>query len=467
MPMENAFRPTGLDGVEYKPWGAHFCLFYETRDDLLDLLVPYFKAGLEHHELCLCVASEPFLAEDAERAFCEAVPNFQQHLARGQIEIVSHRHWYLQDGHFDPARVRQGWIDKLHHGLARGFVGLRIAANVSWLERQDWDCFADYEAKVDEVLGNLPILGACAYSLTRCSSAEILDVVRHHQFALARRHGVWERLDGPELQRAHEEIRILYADLERRVQERTAELAAANAQLKKEIAERNQVEAVLRETRDRLQHLSRRLLEVQEEERNHLARELHDEFGQLLAAVTLHLHAAKAAAGAAAPSHLQECSALLQRAGAQLRSLTLELRPAMLETAGLEAALRWLAEQNQQQTGIDTQVVGHLNAVSGDLAIACYRVVQEALTNIVRHGQAQHVWIELNQSASVLVLVVRDDGVGFDAARTLKQAAGQGRLGLLGMRERVQILGGSLEVDSEPGRGTRLRVSFPLAEAGE
>jgi two-component system sensor histidine kinase UhpB len=97
------------------------------------------------------------------------------------------------------------------------------------------------------------------------------------------------------------------------------------------------------------------------------------------------------------------------------------------------------------------------------LGIACFRVAQEALTNVVRHATAQHVWIELSQSASLLELVVRDDGVGFAVAPTQEQAASRGSLGLLGMKERVEILGGSLDVESAPGRGTRIRACFPLA----
>jgi PAS domain S-box-containing protein len=232
-----------------------------------------------------------------------------------------------------------------------------------------------------------------------------------------------------------------------------------------DIEDRKRAEEASRESAHRLRHLNRRLLEVQEEERRHLARELHDEFGQLLAGITLHLLAAKRVAGEAAQVRLEECIALLQRACEEVRNLALELRPTMLEIAGLEAALRWLAGQHQQQTGIATQVVGHLNGVPGDLAIACFRVVQEALTNVVRHARAQHVWIELSGRESELLLVVRDDGVGFDVDRTLGQAEAPQRLGLLGMRERVELFGGDLEVDSAPQRGTRIRARFPLAEA--
>jgi two-component system sensor histidine kinase UhpB len=104
-------------------------------------------------------------------------------------------------------------------------------------------------------------------------------------------------------------------------------------------------------------------------------------------------------------------------------------------------------------------------ALSPELAIACFRVVQEALTNVVRHAAARHVWIELSRSESTLELVVRDDGVGFDVVTTREQTAGRRGLGLLGMAERVQLLGGTLQVASERSRGTRIRASFPLSEA--
>jgi PAS domain S-box-containing protein len=254
------------------------------------------------------------------------------------------------------------------------------------------------------------------------------------------------------------------------IQNSTAPIRDAEGQivgaviLNEDVTERVRAEEALKESACRLQHLSRRLLAVQEEERRHLARELHDEFGQLLATVTLHLQAARSLAGSAAQPSLNEGMALLQRAGAQVRSLALELRPMQLETAGLDATLRWLAAQHERRTGIVTAVAGHVTDLSGEVAIACFRVVQEALTNVVRHAAAQRVSVELSQSERLLGVVIRDDGVGFDVPSMLERAAGGSHLGLAGMRERVEILGGHLAIDSRPGHGTHIRVAFPLPE---
>jgi two-component system sensor histidine kinase UhpB len=248
---------------------------------------------------------------------------------------------------------------------------------------------------------------------------------------------------------------------------RSAEGAIVGAVIVNEdVTARMRADRVLHDSAKRLQTLSRRLLEVQEHERRYLSRELHDEFGQILGTIMVHLQAAKGVAGAALQSRLEECISLLQSAGAKVRSLALNLRPRMLETEGLEGTLRWLAEQHQQHTGIPTQFSGHLGEVSADLAIACFRVVQEALTNVARHARARHVWISATQNHGRVDLFIRDDGLGFDVEGTLEQTTGSGHLGLLGMKDRVDILGGEFQVESRPGHGTRIRVSIPLAQPG-
>ena len=243
--MDANLRPSGIEGLGDMSWGTHFCLFYETKEDLLDFFIPFFRAGLEHQEFCLCVASEPLIAEEAERAMRQAIPDFERYVAEGQLEITPHRDWYLKDGYFDEQGVLQGWIDRLDRALAKGFSGVRFAANFL-LEKPDWESFVRFEAKLEDTLHGLQIEGLCAYSLNRYSAANMLDVIRHHQFTLARRDRTWEPLESAQLKRAHDEVLKLNAELEQRVTQRTAELAAANEQLRREIDERNKSETRLK-----------------------------------------------------------------------------------------------------------------------------------------------------------------------------------------------------------------------------
>jgi len=200
-------RKTGIDIVGNAPWGTHFCQFYQTKQDLIDILVPYFKAGLENNEFCMWVTSEPLSEEEAKKAMRKAVPNFDQHLRSGQIEIVPHTEWYLKDGAFDLQRVLNTWIDKLSFALTKGYDGMRVTGNTAWLEKRDWRNFTDYEEEINNVIGKYKMMVICTYSLDKCEASEIIDVVKNHQFALIRREGEWALIESSERKRAEEALR--------------------------------------------------------------------------------------------------------------------------------------------------------------------------------------------------------------------------------------------------------------------
>jgi PAS domain S-box-containing protein len=204
---KHMLRKSGIEVVGDVPWGAHFCLFYETKEDLIDVLAPCFKAGLENNEFCMWVTSEPLTEEEAKNAMRKVVPNFDRYLKRGQMEIVSHSKWYLKDGAFNLQRVLDGWIDKLNQALDKGYDGIRVTGNTAWLEKRDWKNFTDYEEKVNSAIGKHRIMAICTYSLARCGALEIVDVISNHQFALIRREGEWEIIESFERKQTEEALR--------------------------------------------------------------------------------------------------------------------------------------------------------------------------------------------------------------------------------------------------------------------
>src|SRR5882757_901217 len=243
--MTTEMRKTGVDVVGDIPWGTHFCLFYETRADLLETLVSYCKAGLENQEFCLWVVAEPLTGEDARHALKRAVPDLDQYLADQSIEIVAAREWYLQDGTFDLKRVISGWNEKLARASARGYAGVRVTGDTAWLEKKDWKDFCEYEESLNQAVANQRLAVLCTYPLAACGAAEILDVVRTHQFAVTKRRGTWDVIETAGHKQAKAEIKRLNKELEQRVVERTSQLTDVNTELTKEVLERQRAEEAL------------------------------------------------------------------------------------------------------------------------------------------------------------------------------------------------------------------------------
>ena len=221
----------------------------------------------------------------------------------------------------------------------------------------------------------------------------------------------------------------------------------------------------IRAGRQRLYMLSQQLLEVQESERRHIARELHDEIGQALTAVKVNLQSAQRLNhDALIDPHIQESIGIVERTLQQVRDLSLDLRPSLLDDLGIVAALRWYINRQARRAGFEAELVQDIGdmRLQSDLETTCFRVVQEAITNVVRHAQAQHVRVELRGFEDSLELIIRDDGVGFDVDAVIERAAGDLSLGLLGMHERVQLTGGRIDIQSDPKQGTEIHACFPL-----
>ena len=242
-------RKTGIHVVGDMFWGTHFCLFYETKADLLEALASYCKAGLESQEFCLWVVAPPVTVEDALQALKRAVPGFDRYTADSSIEIVSARDWYLHDdGSFDLKRVIAGWNQKLMQAATKGYAGVRVTGDTAWVEKQYWKDFCEYEDALNEAVANLRLAALCTYPLAAYGAAEILDVVRTHQFAVTNRRGSWDVIETVGYKHAKAEIKRLNEELEQRVIERTSQLVALNEELTREILERQRAEEGLQKS---------------------------------------------------------------------------------------------------------------------------------------------------------------------------------------------------------------------------
>jgi PAS domain S-box-containing protein len=225
----------------------------------------------------------------------------------------------------------------------------------------------------------------------------------------------------------------------------------------------------LRAGRERQKALARRLLTAQEEERRRLAVELHDELGQILTAVKINLGSLERLSGASpSPSHLREAIGSVDRAMQSVRDLALDLRPSVLDDLGLPAALRWYVDRFARDANVEAHLaIDVVLRLEPELETACFRVAQEALTNVARHARARHVWLSLHLAREGLELSVRDDGMGFDVGAARERAGAGGSIGLLGMQERVSLLRGDFEVRRAPEGGAEIWARFAIGDRGQ
>jgi DNA-binding CsgD family transcriptional regulator len=194
--MSTALRNTGLSILGKVPWGTHLCLFQETKDDLLETLVPYFKAGLERNEFCIWAVSEPLTEEEARIALSREIPAERQ--LETSVEILPGHQWYLKEGGADPKKITSGWHEKLRGALAKGFDGIRVSGNAFWLGTKYWKDFAEYERELGGALAGRPMIVLCTYPLPESRAADVLDVARAHEVTAARRNGHWEFIETAE-----------------------------------------------------------------------------------------------------------------------------------------------------------------------------------------------------------------------------------------------------------------------------
>lgn len=226
---------------------------------------------------------------------------------------------------------------------------------------------------------------------------------------------------------------------------------------------KHEAETRLRNTTRQLKALSSRVLEVQESERRHVAIELHDELGQSLTAIKINLQLSQRLKDQALTDITQENIRIVEDALKQVRHLATNLRPSMLDDLGLVAALQWITDHSASRSGftVSFHYVRAQPRLAADIETACFRIVQEALTNITRHAQAKRVEIQLDREHDRVVLRITDDGCGFNLDEMRARALAGDSIGVLGMQERATLIGGELTIESSPGKGSVVQLTAP------
>jgi PAS domain S-box-containing protein len=351
-------------------------------------------------------------------------------------------------------RALQDEIEQIKQRLRAVFD---LAPVAIWIADGDHIVFANLAAaRLFGAESDAALLGRSIYELLHAES----HVALHQQIAAALRgepdvttvQGRLARRDGQS-----REVEIALAALPDHGRT-TVQLVIAD------VTQRRREAGEVEQSRHLLRRLSASVVEAREEERRRIARELHDELGQRLTALKMELSGLAASKRVDADDpRLAGMLGMLDETVASVRRIAADLRPLMLDDLGLNAAIEWLADSASRRLGIAIHVqLGETEpSLDERVAIAVYRMVQEALTNVARHARATRVEIALAQRGDELLLEVRDDGIGFPE-RALQR---EGSFGLVGMRERAQMLGGHLEVDNPPGGGGRVCVRVPLARA--
>ncbi len=195
-------RDSGIGALGKVEWGAHVCMFYNDERESLEIVAPYFAAGLKGNEFCMWVTSKPLTAADAKAALQNFVPDLDDRIRAGQMEIMDSSEWYTKHGRFNADTIMKAWVEKLEGAIKKGFAGLRLCGYTSWLAAEDWEAFIKYEDDVGDIIEPSKVLALCSYPLAKCDARRVIDVVSNHHFAVIKKGRDWTLIQNAERAKA-------------------------------------------------------------------------------------------------------------------------------------------------------------------------------------------------------------------------------------------------------------------------
>ena len=442
---------TDLERLIDEEQGYHLCPIYENVAEERAGAIFLLRRGLARGELCVYVAAEPS-AEEALRGLGATGVDVAQERARGALRLLTERDPFLRSGEFDP----QAMVDFVQRAeaeaFAAGFPGSMVIVEKTWVMGPEVSRsrLVEYEVSLPQDLPDRRILLVCQYNRECFGPAIIQDVLQTHpRVILGDQVCPNPFYEPPELLLglgSPPESELTARRVEWRI--RQIKEARAAAQERERMSER-------------LQALSRRLVEVQEAERGYLARELHDEIGQLLTGLHLMLNPNHDWTLAVARPRVEQARGIVAELLERVRGLSFDLRPSALDLLGLLPALLALFERFAEQTKIVVDFGHHgvETRLQPEVETTAYRIVQEALTNVARHAGVTSATVRVWATPDMLNLQIEDQGRGFDPYIALATPLSSG---LAGMYERVKLLDGHLTIESRPQAGTQITAALPL-----
>lgn len=239
--MASDSRESGMKVITNPGWGMRLCQFYRNREELLDILIPYFTSGLKNGEMCIWVASEPLDEAAAREAVKSMIAEGESYLGNGQFRIISHGQFYLKGGSFEPEKMPARWAGILKEMLKKGYEGIRVAENASWSSRTDWQRHREYVRLMNEAAAHLRLSVVDTYWMDRCGPYELIDAATIHHQALVREGDQWRSVDNPEIR-----------NLREIAQQSNSRMKAAQEKLSHEIEEKTKLEEGLTEKSEEL-----------------------------------------------------------------------------------------------------------------------------------------------------------------------------------------------------------------------